>query len=713
MLDPQITLLNDAGLTRPKTHELPTVPGYVVLKLLGQGGMGQVYQARHLKLERIVALKLAHAANHEPVLARFEEEVKAIASLRHPNIAQIYESGRVEGRPYYAMEYVAGGSLSDRLKPGPLPPRQAAELLLLLARAMRHAHEQNILHRDLKPSNILLEEGTLEPKIADFGLAKRLNDDTKLTRTGEIFGSPSYMAPEQASGVIKLSAAVDVYALGAVLYECTTGRPPFMGPDAMQTVMLVLSDDPVPPRQLQPKLPRDLETICLKCLEKLPRRRYRSAPALAEDLERYLKGEPILARPISSMERLQKWVMRKPWQAVAVGLAAALIIGLAVGILALQRAYSNTKETNRVSSKSFELSRQTLNEVVTKFSSEFSMVPNMEKAILELYRPVVKLFRELHQLRPQDRATMLEYANNLYHFTVLLGMSHRYEEADTVVNETGALIDEQLPQKPDDFDLLLIKAKWLRNQSWLARRQKQHEQAIPFEKQALVILDGLKQRKPVDIQLMRFSNELLDTAIEDALAVNNFESVIEYSRRKLQNQERIFDLLPTTQHAAFLMSARKSLATLLLVLNQLDEAERLYQLIEVSLPTLGLDERTQLEHQALLANARGELARRRKSWNVSTESFLLAAKVNRQLHQQFPLNSGYLYDEFDIRCKQAMLAHDQGKVQQAVDMLKQYLQEADLLLQKHPDYSSIAELRTNYRGVLQRYEAELKTTQGK
>ncbi len=713
MLDPQITLLNDAGLTRPKTHELPTVPGYVVLKLLGQGGMGQVYQARHLKLERIVALKLAHAANHEPVLARFEEEVKAIASLRHPNIAQIYESGRVEGRPYYAMEYVAGGSLSDRLKPGPLPPRQAAELLLLLARAMRHAHEQNILHRDLKPSNILLEEGTLEPKIADFGLAKRLNDDTKLTRTGEIFGSPSYMAPEQASGVMKLSSAVDVYALGAVLYECVTGRPPFMGPDAMQTVMLVLSDDPVPPRQLQPKLPRDLETICLKCLEKLPRRRYASAQALAEDLERFLKGEPILARPVSFAERMQKWAVRKPWQATAVGLAAALMIGLIVGLILLNQAYRKTQEANDVANKSFELSKQTLDDVLNKVSVELSMTPNMELVNLESHRPAVKLFRDLHRLRPQDRATTLEYANKLYAFTLMLGMSHRYEEAISIVKETGDFLNEQLQQNADDFDLLLIKAKWLRNQSWLARKQSQRNKAIEWEKQALTILDSLKTRQPADIQLIHFSNELLDTGIQDALAVRNIDGVIERSRLKLENQERIFELVPTAQHAAFLMSGRKSLAAMLLALNQLDEAERLYQLIEASLPSLVLDERAQLEQQTQLAMARGELARRRGSWSVSTDSFQQAAKANRQLRQQFPLNSDYLYDEFDIRCKQALLAHDQGKVQQAVDMLKEYLQEADLLLQKHPDYSSIAELRTNYRNVLQRYEAELKSTQGK
>lgn len=710
MVDTDKTLVTIPDATQPT---LPTIPGYAVLKLLGQGGMGQVYQARDLKLGRIVALKLANSANHEPVQARFEEEIKAIASLKHPNIAQLYESGQIEGRPYFAMEYVAGGSLSDKLKHGPLPPRQAAELLLLLAQAMQHAHQLNVLHRDLKPGNILLEDGTLQPKIADFGLAKRLNDDTKLTRTGEVFGSPSYMAPEQASGVMKLSPSIDVYALGAVLYECLTGRPPFMGPDAMQTLMLVMSDDPVPPRQLQPKLPADLETICLKCLEKLPKRRYASAQSLADDLNRYLKGEPILARPISSSERLQKWAARKPWQATAVGLAAILMIGLIVGLFLQNQAYRKTQEANTIADKSFELSKKTLDEVLNKVAVELSMTPNMEKVNLESHRPAVKLFRELHQLRPQDRATTLEYANKLYEFTILLGMSLGYEEADVVIKEMGDLLKEQLKQYPDDFDLLLAQATWLRNRSWLARKQNHREQAIPLEKQALTILDGLKRSKTTDTQLMQFSSELLQTGIQDALMARDIEGALDRYRQVLENHERINELKPTPQHAAYLMSARKSLATILLALNQLDEAERLYQLIETSLPQLKMDERTRLTQHIQLAIARGDLARRRKIWKPSADFLQVAASANRQLRQLFPEDVGYLYDEFDIRCKQAELMHDQGKLQEAIDLLNLYLKDADLVLGKHPNYFTIVDQRTNYRNVLQRYEAELKTRPGK
>jgi serine/threonine protein kinase/tetratricopeptide (TPR) repeat protein len=307
------------------TTSLPNVPGYELLRELGRGGMGVVYLARQLRLNRLVALKMVLAGEHARPddLLRFLAEAEAIAQLQHPHIVQIYEVGQHAGLPFFALEYLDGGSLAHKLQGTPLPAREAAQLVETLAQAVQAAHARGIIHRDLKPANVLLDQEG-RPKISDFGLAKRLDAGPGLTQTGLILGTPSYMAPEQAEGKGKeVGPAADVYALGATLYELLTGRPPFKAATPMETVRQVLEEEPVSPRRLQPGLARDLETICLTCLHKEPTRRYPTAEALAEDLRRYRQGEPITARPVGSGERLVKWVRRRP---AGAGLLAALLL---------------------------------------------------------------------------------------------------------------------------------------------------------------------------------------------------------------------------------------------------------------------------------------------------------------------------------------------------------------------------------------------------
>jgi WD40 repeat protein len=337
----EVGTLADAGSRRqtaklkPPGARLPSFGDYALLGEVGRGGMGVVYKAHQSSLDRIVAIKMVLAGKHAgpEELARFRREAAALARLQHPNIVQIHEVGTHDGRPYFSMEFVGGGSLAQRQGGEPLPPREAARLTETLARAVQAAHAAGIVHRDLKPANVLLAaDGT--PKISDFGLAKRLDVPAGATQTGAVVGTPSYMAPEQADGRGKdIGPAADVYALGATLYELLTGRPPFRAETPLDTVLQVIGDEPVPPRQLQSKTPPDLERVCLKCLEKDPGKRYRSALALAEDLERFQRGEPVRARALGRLARTWRWCRRNPVVAallVAVLLGAALATGFAV-----------------------------------------------------------------------------------------------------------------------------------------------------------------------------------------------------------------------------------------------------------------------------------------------------------------------------------------------------------------------------------------------
>jgi WD40 repeat protein len=350
-------------------QELPTVAGYELLEVLGRGGMGVVYKARQQGLHRLVALKMILAGGHASAndLARFRSEAETVACLQHPNIVQIHEIAESEGRPFFSLEFVSGGSLADQLDGTPLPPRQAAEFVGTVAHATHAAHQAGVVHRDLKPANILLARGAREPavsgrsgphdssphswfadavpKITDFGLAKQLDSSHGQTQTGAILGTPSYMAPEQASGHSKsIGPATDVYALGAILYELLTGRPPFKAPTPLDTILQVVTEEPAPPSQLQPKIPRDLETIALKCLQKDPRKRYLTARDLANDLRHFLNGEPIQARPVGQVERLGRWARRNPYLAVVGGLAAVSLFAVAVVSALFARHYVRTAD---------------------------------------------------------------------------------------------------------------------------------------------------------------------------------------------------------------------------------------------------------------------------------------------------------------------------------------------------------------------------------
>lgn len=442
----------DPGPSPPGDH-LPRILGYEVERLLGRGGMGVVFRARHLRLNRVVALKLAlagaYAAPRER--ERFQREAEAVAALRHPHVVQVYDVGDSEGRPYYTMELVEGGSLAERGKP--FAPREAAALLRSLAGAVGAAHADGIIHRDLKPANVLLErDGT--PKVGDFGLSRRLDDATGLTLHGAVLGTPSYMAPEQAAGApAGPDKAVDIYALGAILYELLAGRPPFRGSTPAETIRQVIHADPVPPARHNPRTPRDLETICLRCLAKDPARRYPSAEALGEDLRRFLDGEAIEARPEGTAARAWRRARRRPATfALALGLApvAAGLIGVSLW-LARERAAT----TRRAEAEDAAIRRMAAGDLREMAQAQERKSWDAARAALERARGRLGDRRAPELRRPLEQGRRdLDLAARLDSIRIdrarsvggVLGIAGAYEGYDRAFLEAGLADGDEEPE---------------------------------------------------------------------------------------------------------------------------------------------------------------------------------------------------------------------------------------------------------------------------
>jgi WD40 repeat protein len=423
---PASTVASSADLAIP-TDELPPPlpslpPGYDYEGELGHGGMGVVYKVRDRALGRTCALKMILAASHasDGERQRFRTEAQAVARLNHPNVVQIFEVNTFRGLPFMALEFCPGGSLHQKLAAGVLLPRDAAELVRHLAAAVQAAHGANILHRDLKPANVLLgADGS--PRITDFGLAKILEASPgpeaggALTQTGDVMGTPSYMPPEQARGDKELGPGVDIYALGAILYECLTGRPPFRAATRVETLIQVALQEPVPLRQLNPAIPGDLETICHKCLQKDPARRYRSAQELADDLQRFLEGRPILARPVGPFERSVRWVRRNPVVAtLATAIALVLVTGIAVASYFAVAASREAELKDREAKTAREAESKALLAEGKARKAEGEAKTNETKAITEANRANAEAYR----------------ANLSYHAIVLDGALGAWRQND-------------------------------------------------------------------------------------------------------------------------------------------------------------------------------------------------------------------------------------------------------------------------------------------
>jgi serine/threonine-protein kinase len=468
-----------AGFDPPDgPEEVGRFAGYRVLGVLGVGGMGAVYKAEQVRPRRLVALKLMAVGAHpgREHLARFRAEAEVAARLQHPHIVPVYEVGEHAGRPFFSMEYVAGGSLAQKLALAALAPRTAAQLLEAVAWAVQHAHAHGVVHRDLKPGNVLLTpDGT--PKVADFGLAKALPGGVDITgafqtASGAVLGTPNYMAPEQAEGgTAAVGPAADVYALGAILYEMLTGRPPFRAASVLETLEQVRTHEPIAPRSLNPGCPRDLQTICLKCLEKEPARRYASAGDVADDLGRFLKGEPVRARPVSPLGRLRKWARRKPALAALTAVCGLLAIALGAGGLvhqsrlraALAQAEANAEAAQAQQARAdanYRATQKALTSMVNRLESNKRLagVPRLQELQRDLLEDALAFYQEL--LKGEDNpdpAVRLDAADIYVQTGAMQYLLGRREPAEEAFLRADALLETL----PDDY----------RNRPWALNRR--------------------------------------------------------------------------------------------------------------------------------------------------------------------------------------------------------------------------------------------------
>jgi tetratricopeptide (TPR) repeat protein/tRNA A-37 threonylcarbamoyl transferase component Bud32 len=437
----------------------PSCPGHEILAEIGRGGMGVVYKARDADLGRIVAIKTIAEGQHatRAQRERFRSEAQAVARLRHPNIIAIHAVGEHEDRPYLSLEFAEGGSLGQRLAEKPMAPREAAELLETLARAVHAAHQAGVLHRDLKPSNVLLTaEGV--PKISDFGLAKMVDAESERTASGQVMGSPSYMSPEQAEGRSKhVGPAADIYALGAILYQALTGRPPFLGESALETLKLVTSSDAVSPRKFRPDVPPDLETICLKCLEKDPSKRYPTALALADDLRRFLDGRAIVARPASAAERCVRWCRRNPRLAAVSSLLVATVLVAAAAFAVM--VYRHNRELRA----DYLDSRTTIRAMIKRAEDRrFDGVPKLLELRGDLLEEATSFYdRILARTGATDPVIRADAANAWSEAALVQYQRGHTTEAETMVRRALQAIRELRSGREDNVEHLGVEAQCL------------------------------------------------------------------------------------------------------------------------------------------------------------------------------------------------------------------------------------------------------------
>ncbi len=510
------SLRADARGPAPGPGPAPRTFGrFSILRELGRGGCGVVFLANDPSLRREVALKVPNpeAFTSDSLRRRFQRKAQAAAALDHPNIIAVFECGEVGPVPYITSAFCPGPNLSvwASSRAGPIPARQAAEIVLSLAGAIRHAHSRGVLHRDLKPSNVLMVppdgdaspspggEVADSPRLTDFGLASVFRAEgagtaveagaTNLTKSGMIFGTPAYMTPEQADGRVgAIGPATDVYGLGTILYELLTGRAPFVSESSLETLQQVLRDEPVPPRRLRPRLSRTLETICLKCLEKDPRRRYSTAAGLAEDLARYLDGRPIAARPTGLLERAWRWSRREPKVASLLALVVlATVAGFAgvswqwrraQGQTVLARAQRDAAEFQRTRAESHFRKARLVVDRLTSLSDEMRYQPRMEKTRRSLLEEVSQFYQEFLVEKSDDPGVRLDAAWNCLRLAEIYAWLGRWDQGKEAIQRADGLLASLEAEDPDRAEYLDVRVTYFWHLSGYYRGHDLHREAL-------------------------------------------------------------------------------------------------------------------------------------------------------------------------------------------------------------------------------------------
>ncbi len=487
---------------------IPEIPGLTNMEYVAEGGAGVIYRGYQQNLNRFVAVKIlcSERWNYATAIARFQAEATAMANLLHTNITQIYEFGSYQGKPYLLMEYVEGGSLAELLLRGPISTSEAVRIIHTVSLAVQNAHDHAILHRDLKPDNILLTKEGM-PKVTDFGMARLIDDDTRLTQTGFVVGTPQYTAPELLQGLDNFTTTVDVYSLGVILYEMLTGRLPYEGSKPAEIILEVMQKDPTPPRKLRPSIPVDLETICLKCMSKQPDHRYPSAAALAEDLLRYQRRLPIAARPTDALKRSWMWCCRQPIAAALLVMAVVVLLLGFAGSIYMSRTLSTQNQklsasheaeltTRRLAEHHLQLTRRTLRNLVRSASeNQYLLVENPEM-YSQLLDSTAQMYMELANKQGPHFNYEMERAQTWAELALVYDLMGQTSQAIQAEMQARTIY-EVLMANSYDSNLRFELARTLCHLGALFRETTELTKAEQHFRQALTFLTDLTTNGPI------------------------------------------------------------------------------------------------------------------------------------------------------------------------------------------------------------------------